>query len=193
MTAAPTAEASALARREKPVRRDRRGGSFGREQQPVAPILINLAQRDTRNKSSEFATNALSSLGQVTDLLARSPHRQRQPGGVGGAGCSRGPDRVGAIWHPIAADAASNEHRFMAQQGRGCYCGRRGCPIFQLLPASSIVPRTLWQARHLDLDYKPLPLMQNFLSRVLENGWAWRRRSSARGGDRLCRFLADHA
>ncbi|HWU56791.1 MAG TPA: N-acetylmuramoyl-L-alanine amidase, partial [Rhizomicrobium sp.] len=42
---------------------------------PVAPILINLAQRDTRNRSSEFATNALKSIGQVTDLLARSPHR----------------------------------------------------------------------------------------------------------------------
>jgi len=42
---------------------------------PVAPILINLAQRDTRNRSSEFATNALKELGQVTDLLARSPHR----------------------------------------------------------------------------------------------------------------------
>ena len=42
---------------------------------PVAPILIGLAQRDTRNKSSEFATNALRSIGQVTDLLARSPHR----------------------------------------------------------------------------------------------------------------------
>ena len=37
--------------------------------------LIGLAQRDTRNKSSEFATNTLRNLGQVTDLLARSPHR----------------------------------------------------------------------------------------------------------------------
>jgi N-acetylmuramoyl-L-alanine amidase len=45
------------------------------ENNPVAPILINLAQRDTRNRSSEFATNALKSIGQVTDLLARSPHR----------------------------------------------------------------------------------------------------------------------
>ena len=41
----------------------------------MAPILIGLAQRDTRNKSSAFATNALKSIGQVTELLAHSPHR----------------------------------------------------------------------------------------------------------------------
>jgi N-acetylmuramoyl-L-alanine amidase len=67
-------EASALARRENQsdviAGVDLSGGN-----NPVAPILINLAQRDTRNKSSEFATNALRNIGQVTDLLARSPHR----------------------------------------------------------------------------------------------------------------------
>jgi N-acetylmuramoyl-L-alanine amidase len=67
-------EAGALARRENQsdviAGVDLSGGN-----NPVAPILINLAQRDTRNKSSEFATNALKSLGEVTDLLARSPHR----------------------------------------------------------------------------------------------------------------------
>ena len=67
-------EASALARRENQsdiiAGVDLSGGN-----NPVAPILIGLAQRDTRNKSSEFATNALRSIGQVTDLLARSPHR----------------------------------------------------------------------------------------------------------------------
>jgi N-acetylmuramoyl-L-alanine amidase len=41
----------------------------------VAPILIDLAQRDTINKSSRFATTALASLKDVTDILARSPHR----------------------------------------------------------------------------------------------------------------------
>ena len=51
------------------------GVDLSGENNPVAPILINLAQRDTRNKSSEFASNALKSMGQVTDLLARSPHR----------------------------------------------------------------------------------------------------------------------
>jgi len=67
-------EASALAKREN--QSDIIAGvDLSGENNPVAPILINLAQRDTRNRSSEFATNALKSLGQVTDLLARSPHR----------------------------------------------------------------------------------------------------------------------
>jgi N-acetylmuramoyl-L-alanine amidase len=67
-------EASALARREN--QSDVIAGvDLSGDNNPVAPILINLAQRDTRNKSSEFATNALKELGQVTDLLARSPHR----------------------------------------------------------------------------------------------------------------------
>jgi len=67
-------EASALAKREN--QSDVIAGvDLSGENNPVAPILINLAQRDTRNRSSEFATNALKSIGQVTDLLARSPHR----------------------------------------------------------------------------------------------------------------------
>src|SRR5258706_7053802 len=67
-------EASALARREN--QSDVIAGvDLSGENNPVAPILINLAQRDTRNKSSEFATNALHNLGQVTDLLPRSPPR----------------------------------------------------------------------------------------------------------------------
>jgi N-acetylmuramoyl-L-alanine amidase len=41
----------------------------------VAPILIDLAQRDTINKSSRFAQTALTRLASATDLLARSPHR----------------------------------------------------------------------------------------------------------------------
>ena len=67
-------EAGLLARREN--QSDVIAGvDLSGDNNPVAPILINLAQRDTRNKSSEFATNALKNLGQVTDLLARSPHR----------------------------------------------------------------------------------------------------------------------
>jgi N-acetylmuramoyl-L-alanine amidase len=67
-------EATALARREN--QSDIIAGvDLSGDNNPVAPILINLAQRDTRNRSSEFATNALRSIGQVTDLLARSPHR----------------------------------------------------------------------------------------------------------------------
>ena len=67
-------EAAALARREN--QSDVIAGvDLSGDNNPVAPILINLAQRDTRNRSSEFATKALKELGQVTDLLARSPHR----------------------------------------------------------------------------------------------------------------------
>ena len=66
-------EAAALASREN--QSDIIAGVDLSGDNPVAPILINLAQRDTRNRSSEFATNALKSIGQVTDLLARSPHR----------------------------------------------------------------------------------------------------------------------
>jgi N-acetylmuramoyl-L-alanine amidase len=67
-------EAAALAKREN--QSDVIAGvDLSGENEPVAPILIDLAQRDTRNKSSQFATNALKSMGQVTDLLARSPHR----------------------------------------------------------------------------------------------------------------------
>jgi N-acetylmuramoyl-L-alanine amidase len=67
-------EAAALANREN--QSDIIAGvDLSGDNNPVAPILINLAQRDTRNKSSEFATNALKSISQVTGLLARSPHR----------------------------------------------------------------------------------------------------------------------
>jgi N-acetylmuramoyl-L-alanine amidase len=67
-------EAAALARRENQsdiiAGVDLSGGNS-----PVAPILIDLTQRDTMNRSSRFASNALSELGGVTDILARSPHR----------------------------------------------------------------------------------------------------------------------
>lgn len=42
---------------------------------PVAPILIDLAQRDTLNKSSRFAKSAIAQLAGVTSILPRSPHR----------------------------------------------------------------------------------------------------------------------
>jgi len=41
----------------------------------VAPILIDLAQRDTMNKSSRFAEVAISELSHATDILPRQPHR----------------------------------------------------------------------------------------------------------------------
>jgi N-acetylmuramoyl-L-alanine amidase len=67
-------EAAALARRENQsdviAGVDLSGGNT-----PVAPILIDLAQRDTINKSSRFAETALGRLSSATDILARSPHR----------------------------------------------------------------------------------------------------------------------
>ena len=66
-------EAAALARREN--QSDVIAGVDLAGNSPVAPILIDLAQRDTVNKSSRFATSALSGLSRVTDILPRSPHR----------------------------------------------------------------------------------------------------------------------
>jgi N-acetylmuramoyl-L-alanine amidase len=67
-------EAAALAKRENQsdviAGVDLSGGNS-----PVAPILIDLAQRDTINKSSRFAEGALARLAGATDILARSPHR----------------------------------------------------------------------------------------------------------------------
>jgi N-acetylmuramoyl-L-alanine amidase len=67
-------EAAALARRENQsdiiAGVDLSGGNS-----PVAPILIDLSQRDTMNRSSRFAGTALGELASATDILARSPHR----------------------------------------------------------------------------------------------------------------------
>jgi len=67
-------EAAALARKEN--QSDIIAGvDLGGENSTVAPILIDLEQRDTMNKSSRFATTALSSLSHATDILPRQPHR----------------------------------------------------------------------------------------------------------------------
>ena len=67
-------EAAALAKREN--QSDIIAGvDLSGSNNPVAPILIDLAQRDTINKSSAFATGALTRLTPVTDILARTPHR----------------------------------------------------------------------------------------------------------------------
>lgn len=67
-------EAAALARREN--QSDIVAGvDLSHEDSPVAPILIDLAQRDTINRSSRFAETALGQLYGVTDILAKSPHR----------------------------------------------------------------------------------------------------------------------
>ena len=66
-------EAAALAKREN--QSDVIAGVDLANNSPVAPILIDLAQRDTINKSSRFAESALAQLAGATDILARSPHR----------------------------------------------------------------------------------------------------------------------
>ncbi len=67
-------EAAALAKREN--QSDVIAGVDLTDKSPVAPILIDLAQRDTINRSSRFAEGALSRLQGTTDILSRSPHRQ---------------------------------------------------------------------------------------------------------------------
>ncbi len=67
-------EAAALARKENQsdviAGVDLSGGNS-----TVAPILIDLAQRDTMNRSSRFAQGAVTSLSRATDILPRQPHR----------------------------------------------------------------------------------------------------------------------
>ena len=67
-------EAAALARKEN--QSDVIAGvDLSGENSPVASILIDLAQRDTMNRSSRFAETAVSQLSQATDILPREPHR----------------------------------------------------------------------------------------------------------------------
>lgn len=67
-------EAAALARKEN--QSDIIAGvDLGGENSAVAPILLDLEQRDTMNKSSRFAQEALARLSSATDILPRQPHR----------------------------------------------------------------------------------------------------------------------
>ena len=67
-------EAAALARKEN--QSDIIAGvDLGGDNAAVAPILLDLEQRDTMNKSSRFAQTVLASLGSATDILPRQPHR----------------------------------------------------------------------------------------------------------------------
>ncbi len=67
-------EAAALARQEN--QSDIIAGvDLSGDNSSVASILIDLAQRDTMNKSSRFATEAVGSLRRTTDILAPEPHR----------------------------------------------------------------------------------------------------------------------
>ncbi len=67
-------EAAALARKEN--QSDVIAGvDLSGENSPVASILIDLAQRDTINKSSRFAETLVSGLSHATDILPREAHR----------------------------------------------------------------------------------------------------------------------
>lgn len=67
-------EAAALARKEN--QSDVVAGvDLSGENGPVASILIDLAQRDTMNKSSRLAETLVNELPDATDVLPRDPHR----------------------------------------------------------------------------------------------------------------------
>ena len=124
-------EAAALARREN--QSDVIAGvDLSGENNPVAPILIDLAQRDTRNKSSEFATHALKELGQVTDILARSPHRSASLAVLVAPDVPAVLIELGYLSN--SGDAAPDEHGFMAEPGGGGHRRGRGS---QFAPSSA--------------------------------------------------------
>jgi N-acetylmuramoyl-L-alanine amidase len=67
-------EAEALARKEN--QSDIIAGvDLTGQDNSVSHILIDLAQRETMNRSSVFAKTVVSQLGRVTDVLPRTPHR----------------------------------------------------------------------------------------------------------------------
>ncbi len=67
-------EAAALARKEN--QSDVIAGvDLGGENSAVAPILLDLEQRDTMNKSSRFAQLIVNTLSRATNILPRQPHR----------------------------------------------------------------------------------------------------------------------
>lgn len=67
-------EAAALARKEN--QSDIIAGvDLSGENSPVASILIDLAQRDTINKSVRFAEAVVGELGHATGILQKEPHR----------------------------------------------------------------------------------------------------------------------
>jgi N-acetylmuramoyl-L-alanine amidase len=67
-------EAAALAKKEN--QSDIIAGvDLSGDNSPVASILIDLAQRETMNRSSRFAGNIVGLLARATDILPREPHR----------------------------------------------------------------------------------------------------------------------
>ncbi len=67
-------EAAALAKKEN--QSDIIAGvDLSGDNSPVASILIDLAQRETMNRSSHFARLVVNRLSRATDILPRDPHR----------------------------------------------------------------------------------------------------------------------
>lgn len=67
-------EAAALARKEN--QSDIIAGvDLTGQDDSISHILIDLAQRDTMNRSSRFAETVVSKLSRATDILPRTPHR----------------------------------------------------------------------------------------------------------------------
>lgn len=67
-------EAAALARKEN--QSDAMAGMrLSGESNPVASILVDLARRDTMNRSARLADSVISRLERTTDILPRTPHR----------------------------------------------------------------------------------------------------------------------
>jgi len=68
------AEARALAAKENDADK-RNGADRSGNDTDVASILLAMAQRDTMNKSSQFAERAIAELRNETDILPHKPHR----------------------------------------------------------------------------------------------------------------------
>ena len=67
-------EAAALARKEN--QSDVVAGvDLKGQDETVSHILIDLAQRETINRSVRFAQTLITRIGKITDLIARDPHR----------------------------------------------------------------------------------------------------------------------
>ena len=119
-------EASALAKREN--QSDVIAGvDLSAENSPVAPILIDLAQRDTINRSSQFAATRSSPSGGRSPISCRAAPPLRRFGRAEGARCPAVLIELGYLSNE--ADAAQmNTDSWRARVARGDR-RRGGSPI----------------------------------------------------------------